>query len=99
MRIGCAADLTKGTLRRFEADGVAICVARTDDGVFHAVEDRCTHEDVELSDGDLVGDEIECPLHGSLFDVATGAVRGLPATEPLRVYPLSVDGDDLVVEL
>lgn len=96
--IGCAA-MEKGTMQRVELDGLAVCVARTDDGLYHAINDRCTHEDVELSGGYLIGNEIECPLHGSLFDIVTGEVCGLPADTDATVYPITVDGDDLVVQL
>jgi 3-phenylpropionate/trans-cinnamate dioxygenase ferredoxin subunit len=99
VRLGPADEVALGSLRRYEVGSLAICVARLADGAFYALEDRCTHDDVELSDGDLVGSDVECPAHGSLFDVATGEVCGLPATVPARVYALRVDGDDLVLEL
>jgi 3-phenylpropionate/trans-cinnamate dioxygenase ferredoxin subunit len=69
------------------------------DGGFCAVADVCTHEAVELSDGYLDGDEVECPMHGSRFNVHTGAVRGLPANQPVQVYAVEVDGADVIVDL
>ena len=44
-----------------------------------------------------MGGEIECWLHGSMFDLKTGKPRGLPATEPVPVYPVKIEGDDLYV--
>jgi 3-phenylpropionate/trans-cinnamate dioxygenase ferredoxin subunit len=99
VRIASSSEFEKGTMRRVEVNGFALCVARTDDGSFHAIDDRCTHENVELSDGYLIGSEVECPLHGSRFDITTGEVCGLPAELDVTVYPLTVEGDDLLAEL
>jgi nitrite reductase/ring-hydroxylating ferredoxin subunit len=99
VRIGRTTDIGAGKLRRYEVGEAALCVAHIAGDGFYAVEDRCSHENVELSDGDLVGHEIECPLHGSLFDVRTGEVCGLPAERPVRVCQVTVVGDDLMVEL
>lgn len=99
IRIGARGDVAPGTLRRYELDGVALCVAHTKDGRFLAVDDRCTHEDVELSGGDLIGDEVECPLHGSLFDMTTGEVCGLPADKPTIAYAVDIVGEDLLVDI
>jgi 3-phenylpropionate/trans-cinnamate dioxygenase ferredoxin subunit len=82
-----------------EVDGKALCLAHVEGRGFFAVDDRCTHEDTELSGGDLDGVEIECPLHGSRFDVTTGEVRGLPADVPTNVYRVDIDGDEIFVEL
>src|ERR1700738_2290963 len=86
-------------LKRIEVDGYALCLAHVSGGGYHAIEDRCTHEDVELSDGELLGDEVECPMHGSLFSVVTGEVCGLPAEIPAKVYQVDVVGDELFVDL
>lgn len=97
--IGRASEIAPGSLRRFEIEGHGVCVARVADGTFHALDDRCTHDDVELSGGELLGTEVECPAHGSLFDVVTGEVCGLPANKPARVYPIEVLGEDLIIDL
>ena len=73
------------------------------DGELYAIEDVCSHAEVALSDGDL--DEvdgaptIECALHGSCFDLRTGQPTNLPATEPVPVYPVRVEGDDVLVDV
>jgi nitrite reductase/ring-hydroxylating ferredoxin subunit len=90
-RIAALDDLAPGQVMRVEVEGRALCLAHVRGLGFFAVDDRCTHEDTELSDGELDGVEIECPLHGSRFDVTTGEVRGLPATVPTNVYPVVVD--------
>jgi 3-phenylpropionate/trans-cinnamate dioxygenase ferredoxin subunit len=99
VRIGQTGEVACGQLRRYEVDGVALCVAHAEDGKFYAVDDRCTHESVELSGGYLIGTEVECPMHGSRFDLITGEVCGLPADEPTKAYEVRVIGDHLVVEI
>ena len=63
------------------------------DGDFHALEDKCTHEDFELSAGvvDREKGEVECILHGAKFDVRSGEALCAPAYEPVRKYPLKVE--------
>ena len=98
-RVAGTGDLAPGELKRVEIGDVALCLAHVKDGGFCAVADLCTHEEVELSDGWLDGDEIECPMHGSRFNARTGAVRGLPANKPVQAYAVEVDGDDVVVDV
>ena len=68
---------------------------------FLAVGDRCSHEDYSLSEGEVWAEEceIECPQHGSMFDLRTGEARTLPATKPVPVYPVVVDGERVRVVL
>ena len=75
-----------------------VCVVHLDDG-WYAINDICSHEDFLLSDGDLWPDEreIECWKHGSTFSLLTGAPQSLPATRPVPVYPVRIDGDDVIV--
>jgi 3-phenylpropionate/trans-cinnamate dioxygenase ferredoxin component len=80
-------------------DGEAYAVVRDEDGGVHAVEDRCTHAEVALSEGEVEDCSIECWLHGSRFDLRTGAPLELPAVTPVRVYAVTVDGDDVFVDL
>lgn len=69
------------------------------DGQFHALEDRCTHEDFELSAGpfDPATGQIECVLHGARFDVRSGEALCPPAYEPVRSYPLKVEDGTVYV--
>jgi 3-phenylpropionate/trans-cinnamate dioxygenase ferredoxin subunit len=70
-------------------------------GSLYAIEDRCSHDDGPLCEGDWDEDlcRVICPRHGSAFDLATGTPRSLPATEPVETYPVRVVGDSIVVEL
>jgi 3-phenylpropionate/trans-cinnamate dioxygenase ferredoxin subunit len=67
----------------------------------YATDDICSHEYAELSEGWLEPEDytIECPLHGSRFDVRTGQPLSLPAFEPIAVYPVRLEGDDVQVGL
>ena len=62
-------------------------------------QDECSHAAIALSEGDVEGLQIECWLHGSRFDLRTGKPTGLPATEPVAIYPVQVDGDDVLVDV
>ncbi|HTW18834.1 MAG TPA: non-heme iron oxygenase ferredoxin subunit [Mycobacteriales bacterium] len=73
-----------------------VCVVRTDGEVL-ALLDECSHAEVALSDGDVEAGTVECWLHGSRFDLRTGKPTGLPATEPVPVFPVHVDGDEVYV--
>ena len=95
----CAlADLARDSALAVEVDGVEVAVVRSGDD-YHAIADQCSHAAIPLSEGEVVDGTIECYLHSSLFDLATGRLLGLPATEPVAVYPVRVDGDDLLVDV
>jgi 3-phenylpropionate/trans-cinnamate dioxygenase ferredoxin subunit len=68
-------------------------------GRLYAIADECSHAAIPLSEGDVGDGEIECYLHGSRFDLATGRPLGLPATEPVAVYPCRLEGDDVLVDV
>jgi len=90
-------DLAPGTAAQADVDGVLVAMVRDSEGGIHALDDRCTHADVSLSEGEVDGCTLECWLHGSRFDVRTGDPSGPPATVPVAVYPVRIDGDDVYV--
>lgn len=97
----CAlADLQAGTARRVEVGGVAVVVVRIGDDVY-ALQDRCSHADVALSDGDVDCDNlrIECIRHGSAFSLVDGVPSTLPATQPVPVYAARVEDGQVIVEV
>lgn len=96
-RIEGAAELPCGEMRRVEIDGHPVCLVHAEDGRYFAVDDTCSHEEASLSEGWTYDHEIECPRHNAVFDLETGEVVSLPATDPIAVYPVAVDGVDLVV--
>jgi 3-phenylpropionate/trans-cinnamate dioxygenase ferredoxin subunit len=93
----CALDaVTDGGALRVVVDGVPLAIVRSD-GEVYAIQDVCSHANVALSEGEIEDQTIECWLHGSRFDLVTGRPTGLPATVPVPVYPVKIDGDDILV--
>ncbi len=85
-------ELQEDVPKRVELAGVAISLVRTEGEVF-AINDVCSHANVSLSEGEVEDCQIECWLHGSSFDLRTGKPSGLPATRPVPVYPVKIEGD------
>jgi 3-phenylpropionate/trans-cinnamate dioxygenase ferredoxin component len=81
-----------------EVAGVEIAVVKSRGEVF-AVRDECSHAQIALSEGEVANCEIECWLHGSTFDLRTGKPTTLPAFEPVAVYPVRLEGDDVLVDV
>ena len=98
MRACGLGDLPEEGAIRVVLDGVPICLARSRGEVF-AISDICSHADVSLSEGDVEDGTVECWLHGSRFDLRTGAPIGLPATKSVPTYPVTVIGDDVFLKL
>ena len=98
VRVCAREDLAPGTARCFAVNGERVAVVRINDD-FYAIGDTCSHADFSLSEGDVWADEleIECPKHGSTFSLTTGEPQTLPATQPVPVYEVIVDGDDVKV--
>lgn len=93
-------DLTDGEASRFEVEGHVLAVVRLGGDVY-VIGDTCSHADVSLSEGEVdEGDcTLECPKHGSAFDLTTGAPRSLPAVRSVPRYEASVVDGDVMVEL
>ena len=81
-----------------ELDGVVVCLVRTCEEVF-AINDECTHAEVPLSEGEVDACAIECWLHGSRFDLRSGAVLNPPATSPVMTFAVRVADGDVQVAL
>jgi 3-phenylpropionate/trans-cinnamate dioxygenase ferredoxin component len=97
-RVASLSELSDDSAVRVDVAGKPVCVARSG-GTVYAIGDLCSHADVSLSEGDVEDGQIECWLHGSLFDLATGQPSGLPATKPVPTYAVTVEGDDVLVEM
>ena len=100
LRVCSVKDVEAGSARRFDVDGQRLCVVRIGDD-FYVIDDTCSHADYSLAEGDVWEDEreIECPKHGSTFSLETGEPATLPATQPVHVYDVEIDGDDVVVTM
>lgn len=104
-QFACAvADLEPGTamqsyLTKEDGSEVAVAIARADDGEFYAINDVCSHGEVSLSEGEIIGCEVECWAHGARFDLRTGAATELPAMDPVDAYPIRIDGERVLVDV
>lgn len=91
-------DIDPEDLIRFDHAGSSYAVYRAPDGRFYATAGRCTHEDVHLCDGLVIGHIIECPRHNGQFDYRTGAARRAPACVDLKTYPAELrDGQVMIL--
>ena len=96
-----AADLPSGQMKLVEGpEGAKIGVFNCD-GELYAIEDRCSHDDGPLAEGpfDVSTCTVECPRHGSLFDLTTGRPKTLPAYQPVATYPVTIEEDQVKLEV
>jgi 3-phenylpropionate/trans-cinnamate dioxygenase ferredoxin subunit len=101
VRVCNVGDVPEGGVRRFPVEGKLVAVANLGEGGYRAVDAICSHAHYFLDEGEVdVEDEtIECPKHGSTFDLNTGAPRSLPATMPVGAYVVRTVGDDILIEV
>ncbi|MBD7957971.1 non-heme iron oxygenase ferredoxin subunit [Microbacterium sp. Sa4CUA7] len=97
-RVCALSELEQDTARRVEVEGVPIAVVLDSNGEVHAIGDTCTHGDISLSEGFVEGETLECWAHGSAFSLRTGRPLNLPAYEPVPVYVVQIDGDDVLID-
>ena len=94
----CGVDeLKSGEALRFAAS-CPLALFRVGDQ-FYATDDTCTHAAASLSDGYIEGDVVECPFHSATFCVRTGEALSLPASEPLKTYPVKVEDGSVFVDV
>ena len=99
-----AGDLPEGSMKLVDAEtsgGPAKIGVFNCSGALYAIEDRCSHDDGPLAEGefDASACTVECPRHGSLFDLTTGRPKTLPAYQPVRTFPVAVEGDTIKLEV
>jgi 3-phenylpropionate/trans-cinnamate dioxygenase ferredoxin subunit len=98
VRACAAGEVADGQALRVEVDGLDVAIVRDGDDLY-AIDDECSHAQVALSEGEVDGCEIECWMHGSRFDLRTGKPTGPPATEPVPIFPVRLDGADVLVDI
>jgi 3-phenylpropionate/trans-cinnamate dioxygenase ferredoxin subunit len=98
IRIAPLADLPDGRGLQVEANGRRIAVFRVGDEVF-AIGDRCSHAEASLAEGEVFDGAVECPRHGSEFDLVTGKPGSFPATKPVEVFTAVVDDGDVFLDI
>jgi len=97
VKVADTKDIQPSHMKEVQANGENICVVNIE-GKYYAIGSICTHEGGPLADGTLEGYEVECPWHGSKFDVRTGEVTSPPASEPEPAYEVKVDGNSILVK-
>jgi NAD(P)H-dependent nitrite reductase small subunit len=84
--------------RCVDVEGKRIAIFRVGDR-FYAIDDTCTHMGGPLSEGEVEGEQVECPWHGAHFDLRTGEATGPPADEAVARYEIRVTGDEIEIEV
>ncbi|MBW4095588.1 MAG: non-heme iron oxygenase ferredoxin subunit [Acidobacteria bacterium] len=84
---------------KVDIDDIPVAIVRDSAGALHAIGDTCSHAEISLSEGDVEGTTIECWAHGSSFDLNNGQPLTLPAFEPVPVFAVRIDGDDVYVDV
>ena len=97
-RVAMLTDVPSGTVYGVDVDGERIAICNVD-GEITAVSGTCTHADADLCDGDLEDGCLVCPLHYASFDARTGHAMEPPADEPLKVYEVKLEGEDILVNI
>jgi 3-phenylpropionate/trans-cinnamate dioxygenase ferredoxin subunit len=94
-------DLGEGEAMKVVVEGHEIALVNLGGGEFRAVDDICSHAHYFLSEGEVDAEDrtIECPKHGSVFDLDTGAPHSLPATVPVATYRVKVEGDRVLIDV
>jgi len=91
-------ELGPNKLKGVEAGGKPIFLVNLE-GKFYAIGNICTHMGCMLSDGVLKGESVQCPCHGSVFDVKTGKAVNGPAKKPEPVFQVKVEGDQILINV
>ena len=94
-------DVPPGEARRYRVAGREVAVVNLGEEGFRALDAICSHAKYYLDEGEVDVDleTIECPKHGSTFDLNTGNPKTLPATQPVDAFAVTVDGDDVMIEV
>jgi 3-phenylpropionate/trans-cinnamate dioxygenase ferredoxin subunit len=101
VRLCGVGEVPEGETRRVELDARPYAVANLGEDGFRVVDAICSHAHYFLDEGELDVDDqtLECPKHGSTFDLNTGRARTLPATQPVEAFAVKVEGDDVMIEM
>lgn len=98
VRVATRDQCLPGNLLEVQLDELRIVLANVD-GDIYALEDRCSHQEFPLSDGELEGTQLECIYHGAAFDVCTGNAIQLPAIQPVKTYEVDVRDNEIYVQI
>lgn len=96
VKAAAVGELEENSAKRVQVGEQAVALVNSG-GKYYALDDCCTHEEASLSEGFVEEGRIECPRHGALFDLASGEPLSLPATSPVGVWTVRVEGHDILV--
>jgi 3-phenylpropionate/trans-cinnamate dioxygenase ferredoxin subunit len=99
VRICAVEDIKPGKAIRVKVGEAAIAIVRTKAGEVKALNDKCSHGEISLSEGFVDNETIECWAHGAKFSLSTGEALTLPAFEPVEVYEVIIDNGDIFLEI
>nr|WP_264914779.1 non-heme iron oxygenase ferredoxin subunit [Rhodoluna lacicola] len=99
VRICAVEDIKPGKAIRVKIGETAIAIVRTKAGDVKALDDKCSHGEISLSEGFVDNETIECWAHGAKFSLTTGEALTLPAFEPVAVYEVIIDNGDIFLEI
>jgi nitrite reductase/ring-hydroxylating ferredoxin subunit len=91
-------DLSEGEAKAIDVGGVATALFHRPDG-WYAIEGTCTHRGGPLAEGDVEDHVVTCPWHGGQFDIRNGNLVGPPPARPVRAFPVTIDGEDVALDL
>jgi 3-phenylpropionate/trans-cinnamate dioxygenase ferredoxin subunit len=98
VKVATLSEISPGGRLSLIVDELPALLLRIGDDLY-CIEDVCTHDGQPLTDGPVADCAITCPRHGAKFDLRTGKAIRMPATEPVRTYPVTVRGDDIYVDV
>jgi len=98
VKVATLGEVAPGKMKCVVVHGTRVLLANVDGTIF-AADEMCTHEDASLCLGSLRGELVKCPLHGSRFNLRTGAVLDEPANQPLRTHTVKLDGQTILVKI
>ena len=99
IRICAVEDIKPGKALRAKVGDMAVAIVRTKAGEIHALDDKCSHGEISLSEGFIDNETIECWAHGAKFSLTTGEALSLPAFEPVTTYEVIIDNGDIFLEI
>jgi nitrite reductase/ring-hydroxylating ferredoxin subunit len=96
VKVAESKEIGPSTMKAIELEGEKVCIINTE-GNYYAIGNVCTHVGGPLDEGTLEGYEVECPWHGSKFDVRSGEPTKPPAARAVPKYEVKIEGNDILV--
>ena len=98
IKVGDVSEILPGNAKQIDAGGRTIALFNLK-GQFYAIDNSCTHVGGSLASGEIIDDDVICPLHGARFNIPTGKVLGPPARENISTYNIRIEDDNIEIEV